>query len=155
MDHLDAPDPGTGDFPDRISRAALAVRIAAGVVGCVALAGLAFAIDHANRPDGRPFELTGQVATGPTTAADDTVDGDCSGGVAPGAEVVVRDGAGTQLATGRVDTDTPVDGGHAYGFSVAGVPRGHDSYRVTVGDLGAVVVSAPQAEAGLLFLVAT
>lgn len=158
-DDVDAADQHAGDAPSRFSRTAFATRIAVGVAGCVALTGLAFAVDHANRPS-RSFELTGQVSvTGAAATSDPSAGSGCtetgSGRVAPGTEVAVRGVADLPLATGRLDAGTAIGGGCTFGFSVAGVPRGLDDYRVTVGDLGGFTVSASQAEAGLLIFVAT
>ena len=72
-DDVDAADQHAGDAPSRFSRTAFATRIAVGVAGCVALTGLAFAVDHANRPS-RSFELTGQVSvTGAAAPVQDDI----------------------------------------------------------------------------------
>ncbi|CRK51708.1 hypothetical protein RHCRD62_30372 [Rhodococcus sp. RD6.2] len=95
-------------------------------------------------------------AAGPNTTSEQPAGFGCAGTdrVTPGAEVTVRDSAGSTLAVSRLDSSTVLGGGCTFTFSVAGVPRGHDHYQVTVGRLGGVTVSAEQAEAGVLLLVA-
>ncbi|MFC4603144.1 hypothetical protein [Rhodococcus kronopolitis] len=155
-DHPNAPDADTGDLPAPLSRTALAARIGAGLVACVALSGFAFAVDHADRQVGRAFDLTGQVsATSPTQPAGVDCTGPGFGRVVSGAGVTVQTASGNVLATGRLDSGTATGDNCTFGFSMADVPRSHDGYRVTIDRLGGFTVSAKQAECGLVLLVMT
>lgn len=148
--HEAAPGP---DVAQR-SRARFVLGIVVGVVGCAALAGLAFAVDVATRSGPSAFAITGQFdLTGSTKSA--SVPGFACAGTGgyddlnPATTVAVTDEAGTLLAKGHMTGSTRSSRTCTFDFSVLDVPRGHRFYQVEIAHRGALSYTETEAESGL------
>lgn len=131
------------------TRTRVALGIGACVLGCAALAGLAFAIDAATKAERSTFEITGVL----TVDASLLPAGDCAGSAdhrdVLTTAVTVSDASGTVLGQGRLDDGTRSERACTFTFSVPDVPRGHELYEVEVGRSGGVSYTEQEARAGL------